>query len=358
MHVHAYPNYICNSCATALAAGNSYMGSLSQTSSSKTVVVKRGATVLSSGDPYTAGETLSVSISSSSDVAISAVIEVSSGTISGGSTCDSRRSCDSGTGGSDTWTLPTTGTASIKMAWASGYGTVYITNSFTLELAAPPTAAPTTAAPTVVPTPVPTALPTEVPSESPTEVPTVNNAPTLAPATASPTEVPTLAPTEEPTTATPTESPTTAVPTESPTAAPTASPTLAPTTAAPSEAPTLQSSSFAVVMGMSVQGLNAEQAEDNRHIKCEAGMYIKNKCKGHDVESCEKCQAGKFNNRANNENKRCKKCPVNSYQNEKGATECKKCPPGFHSRNSRGKKQCFEESSGKSMKKLGYFDQA
>ena len=87
-------------------------------------------------------------------------------------------------------------------------------------------------------------------------------------------------------------------------------------------------------------------------------MYIKNKCKGHDVESCEKCQPGKFNNRAGNKNKRCKKCPEGSYQWEEGATECKKCPHGFHTRNQRGKQQCFEESSGKSMKKLGHFDKA
>jgi hypothetical protein len=94
------------------------------------------------------------------------------------------------------------------------------------------------------------------------------------------------------------------------------------------------------------------------HLQCGAGMYIKNKCKGPDVESCEKCQPGKFNQYTNTKNKRCKKCPENSYQDETGATECKKCPPGFHSRSQRGKRQCFERSSGKSMKRLGYFNQA
>ena len=105
-------------------------------------------------------------------------------------------------------------------------------------------------------------------------------------------------------------------------------------------------------------GAPADAAIDTEgmHLECGAGMYVKNKCKGHDVESCEKCQAGKFNPDTNSKNKRCKKCPENSYQDEKGATECKKCPPGFHSRSQRGKRQCFERSSGKSMKKLGYFD--
>ena len=120
-----------------------------------------------------------------------------------------------------------------------------------------------------------------------------------------------------------------------------------PLTPAPSAAP-------ALTPATSAAGVDTEEM----HLKCGAGMYIKNKCKGHDVESCEKCQAGKFNPDTNSKNKRCKKCPENSYQDEKGATECKKCPPGFHSRSQRGKRQCFERSSGKSMKKLGYFDKA
>jgi hypothetical protein len=118
-----------------------------------------------------------------------------------------------------------------------------------------------------------------------------------------------------------------------------------PLTPAPSAAPALTPTT-------SEAGVDTEET----HLQCGAGMYIKNKCKGHDVESCEKCQRGKFNNRAGTKNKRCKRCPENSYQDEKGATECKKCPPGFHSRNQRGEKQCFEESSGKSMKTLGYFN--
>ena len=103
----------------------------------------------------------------------------------------------------------------------------------------------------------------------------------------------------------------------------------------------------------------SEAAVDTEgHIKCGAGMYIKSKCKGHEVESCEKCQPGKFNKDDNSQNRRCKKCPKDSFQNEKGASYCLPCPPGFHTRNSRGKKQCFERSSGKSMKKLGYFNEA
>jgi hypothetical protein len=120
-------------------------------------------------------------------------------------------------------------------------------------------------------------------------------------------------------------------------------------TEAPSQAPASVPSDAPANVAVDTEGL---------HLECGAGMYIKNKCKGHDVESCEKCQRGKFNNRAGTKNKRCKRCPINSYQDDKGATECKKCPPGFHSRNKRGEKQCFEESSGKSMKTLGYFDKA
>ena len=125
--------------------------------------------------------------------------------------------------------------------------------------------------------------------------------------------------------------------------------------AAPTEAPS-QPPSEAPSAALPLTPAPGDDAPSE--IQCSAGMYIKNKCKGHDEEWCEKCQAGKFNKNDNSRNRRCKKCPKDTFQIQKGAADCVKCPPGFHSRNSRGKRQCFERSSGKSMKKLGYFDNA
>jgi len=140
----------------------------------------------------------------------------------------------------------------------------------------------------------------------------------------------TVHPTIQPTSLPMTAFPTTAHPTIQPPVEPTVHPTIEPTAAAPSE----------------------DRGDNDQHIQCGVGVYIKGKCKGHDMESYEKCQSGKFNNNADAKNKRCKKCPENSFQNEYGASECLKCPPAFLTHNQRDKRQYFEELSGKSIKQL------
>merc|ERR1712100_27329 len=86
--------------------------------------------------------------------------------------------------------------------------------------------------------------------------------------------------------------------------------------------------------------------------KCGGGLYVHRK--NRPGETCKECAAGKFSSRAKR-NRRCKKCGKNKYQNKEGSTSCIKCPPGFHTKGQRGKKQCFDARTGKSMKQLGVY---
>jgi hypothetical protein len=86
-------------------------------------------------------------------------------------------------------------------------------------------------------------------------------------------------------------------------------------------------------------------------LQCSNGMFLKNKNTDH--EWCKPCQAGKFSRPRTKRNRRCKKCGINKYQKEEGSTSCTKCPPGFNTKGQRGKKQCFDAITGKSMKHLG-----
>jgi len=87
-------------------------------------------------------------------------------------------------------------------------------------------------------------------------------------------------------------------------------------------------------------------------LKCGGGLYIHRK--NRPDETCKECAAGKFSSSAKR-NRRCKKCGRNKYQNEEGSTSCIKCPPGFNTKGQRGKKQCFDARTGKSMKQLGMY---
>jgi len=87
--------------------------------------------------------------------------------------------------------------------------------------------------------------------------------------------------------------------------------------------------------------------------KCGGGLYVHRK--NRPGETCKECAAGKFSKTDKKRNRRCKKCGKNRYQNKKGSTSCIKCPPGFNTKGQRGKKQCFDSSTGKSMKQLGMY---
>eukprot|EP00605_Chrysophyceae_sp_TOSAG23-4_P001655 GSChrysophyteH1.ASY1.ANO1.1817.1 assembled CDS len=87
-------------------------------------------------------------------------------------------------------------------------------------------------------------------------------------------------------------------------------------------------------------------------LKCGGGLYVHRK--NRPDETCKECAAGKFSSSAKR-NRRCKKCGRNKYQNEEGSTSCIKCPAGFNTKGQRGKKQCFDARTGKSMKQLGVY---
>jgi hypothetical protein len=94
----------------------------------------------------------------------------------------------------------------------------------------------------------------------------------------------------------------------------------------------------------------APTAGFNGPVQCGAGLYVKNKNTAHD--SCAACPAGKFNSDRTTRNKRCKKCRVNTYAAFAEAHGCRACPAGFTTAGQKGKKQCFQRGSGKSMKQL------
>ena len=217
-------------CSVTLAVGQTIMGATVQSGNTRSVVVKRNGVTLSSGAFYTAGETLSVSISSTD---VEYAIQVASGdaTFSNGA-CSQTRIAD----GSGTLTMPSSGTVILNGGSASAEGTVKMTSNFVLNCCsstAPtkrPTTSPTSAKPTVVPSVVPSLVPSVAPSRAPTELPTISS----APVTHVPTSVgtPTVGPTIKPS-VTPSVQPSTFVPSNppfiSPTEAPTEVPSAAPT---------------------------------------------------------------------------------------------------------------------------------
>jgi hypothetical protein len=182
-------------------------------------VVTSGGSSLSDGDSYTIGETLTMSISSSSGG--QCVFTSTAGTISSGS-CSSLRKCSCS---SPSITMPSSGSVTLAILWASGYSTVYKSNTITLAASVP------SSQPSPQPSSLPSAQPSSLPSAQPTTQPSIPTSQPTAQPTSQPTRVPTAQPTSQPT----------AEPTTQPTSKPSA-PTSAPTTApspAPSPVPTI-----------------------------------------------------------------------------------------------------------------------
>jgi hypothetical protein len=92
----------------------------------------------------------------------------------------------------------------------------------------------------------------------------------------------------------------------------------------------------------------AEQTDT--HLQCGAGLYVKHKHTAH--ESCAQCPAGKFSAQHTTRNRRCKKCPINTYAAQRGASRCMNCPEDFNTRGKRGRKQCYDRATGRSMTQL------
>lgn len=160
-----------------MAVGQPIMTGSFVSGNSRTIVVKRGSTTLSNGASYVAGETLSVSLSSTSG-GINYLIQVASGgaTINGGS-CSSKRAANQAV----TIVMPSSGNVVLNGGSAIQEGSVSMTANFNLI-------APAVVNPSVIPTVRPTVVPTCVPTTVPSFVPTV--VPSLLP-TALPTVVPT-----------------------------------------------------------------------------------------------------------------------------------------------------------------------
>ena len=174
VHGYGYKMTSTGGCSTMMNVGSTLMGYSAQSSSSRSVVVKKN------GNPVTAGSTqpndgsvYTASISSSSG--IDYVLQ-----ISGAATFQSGHCSNTRVSNQDS--APTTltmasggagGTVSIYAGFASGQSTVYITPTFTFTISGAPTHAPTylpnhpTPSPTPGPT-SPTAIPTTEPSASPT----------------------------------------------------------------------------------------------------------------------------------------------------------------------------------------------
>jgi hypothetical protein len=208
-------------CSRSLSTNQPIMHSNSQSSNSRSIVIKRNGQSLSNGASFVQGETLQVSLSSTSGQYI---IEASFGSTGAwglqGGQCSKKRFYNQ----DGDFLVPSSRTSAI-IIWA-GFATdmsnVYITNNFVLNYVPDPTF-------------TPTALPTFAPSTYPTLLPTYT--PTIDPTIKNPTFDPTLIPTYDVTA--PTPEPTTATPTVNPTTAPSASPTVSPTPQ-PSVVPTLQ----------------------------------------------------------------------------------------------------------------------
>lgn len=193
-------------CDRPLVAGTVYMTRTSVSSSARSIIVKRGTTVLSHGDSYAYNETLTVTLSATNGQYCfetdNAVFQEPANAVLRG--CNNKRLANTPIG---SIVVPASGTldVSIWVGWttSSTVPVSIIANKFVLK--PPPTDAPTEA-----PTEAPTAVPTEAPSALPTIAPI------------GPTHSPVLDPTEQPTiTQTPTHSPTTHLPTQHPSRRPT-----------------------------------------------------------------------------------------------------------------------------------------
>jgi predicted ferric reductase len=186
MLVEAHAVDFCTACVS-MNPGTSVMKKGLINGGTRTLVIKRGSTVLSSGSPYTAGETLTVSLGGSGNIAGFSLSVTGGGVLSDTpSSCTDNnvsvsRVCTTSSSSTYSWTMPTDSCTIVtaKIAFASGFGQAYVTNTFSLGVPCSPTAMPIAAPDTPTKAPIPpTALPTHIPTLAPTQIPT---APTLAP---------------------------------------------------------------------------------------------------------------------------------------------------------------------------------
>jgi hypothetical protein len=121
----SYPQYL--TCSDTIAPGQNIMTGPAVSSTTCSVVVSRGSTPLSSGSVYVAGETLTVSVSSCSE-AVHYIFQTTNAVFTDGSCSDTRSPVTQ----SSSLVMPTGGSVTIIVAWAPSYGTVRISDSFTM----------------------------------------------------------------------------------------------------------------------------------------------------------------------------------------------------------------------------------
>lgn len=187
------PNY-CSS--RNLQVDSQIMGSTNYLSSAY-VIIKRGSTVLSVGDKYIPGETLTVSFSLTGT---QFVFQVSNGHFTGATTYTG---CGAGTRFTSNypnlsdrtsvdWVLPGTGSGQVSVigGHADDYIAVGVTAAFYLTESPPPSSTPTL---------TPSRSPSFLPTFTPSMMPLISSYPTNNPITASPINQPSLTPSKSPT---------------------------------------------------------------------------------------------------------------------------------------------------------------
>ena len=112
----AYPSKLCSSsgCNQALAVGNSYMGSSAILSGDNSVTVKRSGVKLNDGDSYVGGETLAISITTTSNYQY--LLQATGGATISSASCSGTRITSSGS-----MVMPSSGTITMNAVRTCSY---------------------------------------------------------------------------------------------------------------------------------------------------------------------------------------------------------------------------------------------
>ena len=167
-HGWGWPSKVA--CGDALEAGNVWMGASTVDSSDRAASFTKDGTAVACGSTYEAGASYAVTLSSTSGQILFSL----AGSAFESGTCDGARTSSNNAA----LTAPGDGADMVLVgAWATSYGTVYITDACTL-VAPPPNPTPR---PTPRPTLTPTATPVPAPTPTPTPTPTLTPMPSPTP---------------------------------------------------------------------------------------------------------------------------------------------------------------------------------
>ena len=139
--VHGYPGYL--DCEDSITAGNNIMGAAVVESGSVSIKLQKGGTPIACGSSLTAGDTgLTFAVSGHGlQYVVEAIASAGTGSwgIQGGK-CSMQRQDNPA---SNTYTVPASGTVTVRVAGASGYGPVSVSPNceYTVTAASKPTTA-------------------------------------------------------------------------------------------------------------------------------------------------------------------------------------------------------------------------